>query len=68
MGVPFAFINSKIMRSMGVMVITTIATGCTWSFLAAADAQEVISVGWAELLEADMGLQSQLAGSERPYV
>lgn len=45
------------MRSMDVMVTTTTATDCVWSFLGAAGAQEAVSVGSVELPEADMGLR-----------
>lgn len=43
------------MQSMGVMVMTTTAIDCVWSFLGAAGAQEAASVGSVELPEADMG-------------
>lgn len=53
------------MQFTGVMVMTTTATDCVWSFLAAAGAQEAVSVGSVELLEADMGLHpdAQSTGS-----
>lgn len=53
------------MRSMDVMGMTTTATDCVWSFLAAAGAQEVASVVSVELLEADTGLHpdAQSTGS-----
>lgn len=45
------------MPSMGVMVMTTTATDCVWSFLGAAEAPEEVSAGSVELPEADMGLR-----------
>lgn len=48
-------IGTLMMRSMGEMVMTTTATGCVWSFLGAAEAQEAVSVGSVERLEVDTG-------------
>lgn len=53
------------MQSTDVMVMTTTAIDCVWSFLGVAGAPEVVSVGSVELLGADTGLRpdAQSTGS-----
>lgn len=58
-------LGTRMMRSTGVMAMTTTATDCEWSFLAAAGAPEVALVGSVVRLEADMDLHpgAQSTGS-----
>lgn len=55
----------RMMPSTAVMAMTTTATDCVWSFLGAAGAPEVASVGSEVLQEADTDLRpdAQSTGS-----